>query len=404
MSKHENNSDYTEPEVKDRKGDLSKDWYIEFWFKNPNTGKKKRFQRKGGANYVHNAKGRLKFLGELRNNYSVMLASGWTPFEKFEPKIEPEKPESESKLVIQAIQEVLAYRKSYLKDEPYRNIELKYRVFSDWLIRHGHAESKLEDVNRATVLRFLDYIKKERANSNRTRNNYSSSLHAMFQTLVDRELIEVNPVKGIKKLPSRSERNKRFTPERVVEISDYLKEHDPYLLLFIRFCMYTFLRPATACSLKVSHIDTERWMIHYIRAYALKEGVPKTKIIVKSLQPILVNSGILSAPGDHYLFPANKDGVQSATHAPTTRAFGARFRRMKQKLKLDRMETMYGFRHTAAHDLYFSFLKSGLTRDQALGKLQVITGHASQEAMMNYLRDIGAIIPEDYSDDITLKF
>ena len=65
---------------------------------------------------------------------------------------------------------------------------------------------------------------------------------------------------------------------------------------------------------------------------------------------------------------------------------------------------IYSFRHTAALDLFYSFVKQGNTEREAILKLMPITGHATEAALRNYLRDIGGMLPKDYGSDYTLEF
>jgi hypothetical protein len=54
--------------------------------------------------------------------------------------------------------------------------------------------------------------------------------------------------------------------------------------------------------------------------------------------------------------------------------------------------------------LFHSFVKQNLTEREAILKLMPITGHATEAALRNYLRDIGGMLPKDYGSDYTLEF
>lgn len=49
-------------------------------------------------------------------------------------------------------------------------------------------------------------------------------------------------------------------------------------------------------------------------------------------------------------------------------------------------------------------MKQGLTEREAILKLMPITGHATETALRNYLRDVGGMLPKDYGSDYTLEF
>lgn len=71
---------------------------------------------------------------------------------------------------------------------------------------------------------------------------------------------------------------------------------------------------------------------------------------------------------------------------------------------LHKNHNIYSGRHTTTLDLYNSFKNQGLTDLESKHKLMTITRHKSISGLENYLRDIGASLPKDYSNDYTLNF
>lgn len=57
---------------------------------------------------------------------------------------------------------------------------------------------------------------------------------------------------------------------------------------------------------------------------------------------------------------------------------------------------MYSFCHTFIARLYNDFIKD-MTQNEAKSKLMLISGHKTMDALDKYLRDIDAVLPEDYS-------
>lgn len=66
------------------------------------------------------------------------------------------------------------------------------------------------------------------------------------------------------------------------------------------------------------------------------------------------------------------------------------------KLLLSEEYTLYSFRHTYITKLYKAFAKT-MTPFEVKSKLMLITGHANMAALEMYLRDIDAVLPEDFS-------
>lgn len=71
---------------------------------------------------------------------------------------------------------------------------------------------------------------------------------------------------------------------------------------------------------------------------------------------------------------------------------------------MDKDHSIYSTRHTVAVDLFLSSKEQGLTDLEAKHKLMPITRHKSLSGLENYLRDIGASLPKDYSKNYSINF
>ena len=69
---------------------------------------------------------------------------------------------------------------------------------------------------------------------------------------------------------------------------------------------------------------------------------------------------------------------------------------MKEHFKLGKDYGLYSFRHTFITKLYREIRKKQ-TPFEAKSVLMLITGHSSMTALEQYLRDIDAELPQDYS-------
>ncbi|HSO88016.1 MAG TPA: hypothetical protein VLQ91_15800 [Draconibacterium sp.] len=67
------------PVLFDSGGDLSKNWYIEFYVRNPRTNKLERQRIKQGINSIHTLKGRHALGENLIKEWGEKLRNGWTP-------------------------------------------------------------------------------------------------------------------------------------------------------------------------------------------------------------------------------------------------------------------------------------------------------------------------------------
>ncbi|MGC4040348.1 MAG: hypothetical protein QM710_06060 [Flavobacterium sp.] len=126
-----------------------------------------------------------------------------------------------------------------------------------------------------------------------------------------------------------------------------------------------------------------------------KNSLVKTKIIPE----ILINDlpDLSKINRNHYLFtPLAIDGEWETSETDKRDYFSKRFKKVKDHFKLGKDYGLYSFRHTFITKLYNEFAKT-MTPNEAKSKLMLITGHNTMDALEKYLRDIDAVLPEDYS-------
>ena len=244
-------------------------------------------------------------------------------------------------------------------------------------------------ITKKTVIEYLNEVLDN--TTPRTRNNTRIDLGSLFQTLEDNEIITENFIKKINVLKTTPERNKTYTNTLQADIYKYMEENDKILLLFVKFISYNYLRPIEVCRLQVGDLDLVDRKL-YVRA---KNSPVKTKIIPE----ILINElpDLSKMNKKHSLFTPFAIGGEWETSETDKRDyFSKRFKKVKDHFKLGKDYGLYSFRHTFITKLYREFAKA-MTPNEAKSKLMLITGHNTMDALEKYLRDIDAVLPEDYS-------
>lgn len=228
--------------------------------------------------------------------------------------------------------------------------------------------------------------------SARNRNNTRTAISSLFQVLEDNDVVQENFVKKINVLKSVPERNKTYTPKQVEDVFHYMKVNDPILLLFVQFISYNFLRPIEVCRLRIGDLDLKDKKL-YVRA---KNQPVKTKIIPDILLDKL--SGLEKLDSNALLFtPDRIGGLWEAKEGNRSGHFSKRFKTVKDHFSLGTDYGLYSFRHTFITKLYKK-LAIKLTPNEVKSKLMLITGHSTMKALEQYLRDIDAVLPQDYSN------
>lgn len=389
---------YSEPKIYDASGDLSKRWYVYFSFRNPQTNLlEKQTPIYGGANNFKTKQERYEVLNTYRKQLKRALEEGLSPYEDNQKALEAisEKPVLQTTLtkddssiaITEAFAIALKIKQSVLSKTSFPSFSSNVKRFEKWLLAKGVVS--VLAITKKIVIEYLNAVLDN--TTPRTRNNTRIDLGSLFQTLEDNEIITENFIKKINVLKATPERNKTYTTSLQADIYKYMEENDKILLLFVKFISYNYLRPIEVCRLQVGDLDLVDRKL-YVRA---KNSPVKTKIIPEILINELPDLSIMDK--NHSLFTPFAIGGEWETSETDKRDyFSKRFKKVKDHFKLGKDYGLYSFRHTFITKLYSEFAKA-MTPNEAKSKLMLITGHNTMDALEKYLRDIDAVLPEDYS-------
>ncbi|GAB5563766.1 MAG: hypothetical protein Wins2KO_08290 [Winogradskyella sp.] len=420
------NNKFTTPKINDFNGDLKKRWYVYFYYRNPETGKMQRMNNiYGGVNRLKTKSARYALLKLYMSRLEHFLNLGYDPFgnndelhskylkdEKEEIKtkttvssgqsnsesinIEALQPNSEYKREAQSISIEKAFKKAIeLKQnvvgkKTLEDYNARLNSLQRWLKKEYKSIVYIHEIQKSHIVKYLNQVLLN--SSARNRNNYRTVFSSIFQLLEDNDIIERNFIKSIKQIKSKPKRHKTYSDKEQERIFQHLEENDPILLLFIKFISYNFLRPVEVCRLKVKDINLEEQTLQY---------TSKTKnLAIKLIPDILFNQLpdlSLLDPNDFLFTPKKIGGKWNASEINRRTNFSKRFKKVKEELGFSEDHTLYSFRHTFITRLYKS-IKETKSPFEAKSILMQITGHETMEALVKYLRDINAELPNDYSD------
>ena len=382
-------SQYSAPKIYDANGDLSKRWYVYYSYRNPATDKLERQTPiYAGVNKFKNLKERKNAIKILAKAVENILENGFNPYDEDSVSVD----ETKNYSIPDAITFSLELKKNTLKDNSFRDFRIRIKSFEKWLLANGFENRYITAVNKKTIVTFLNSVLS--TTSAKNRNNTRAILSMFFQSLEDNDIIPDNFVKKINVLKSNPERNKTYSSKQEVDIFNYLKSNDELMLLFIQFISYNHLRPVEVVRLQIKDVNVKDRRL-YVRA---KNKAVKVKIIPEILLSTLPNLDKFNP--ESYLFTPNGIGQDWTTNETDKRDyFSKRFKKVKDSLGLGKDYGLYSFRHTFITKLYHEFAKNS-TPFEAKSKLMLITGHETMVALEKYLRDIDAVLPEDYSQHI----
>lgn len=393
---------YTEPKLYHggKSFDTSKRWYIYYSYEHPEQKDRHgnplmvrqpnitmKFNRK-----YKGKKERLMHFELVREALHEALKNGYSPYNS--------NFRAENKYTVgAALDFAYGLKKKSLSGSSERDYRSRLGQFKRYLEKKTYLQRNILELDKKLVNTYLNGILK--ASSARNRNNTRVVLSALFGELEANDIIPRNFVASIKVLKSNPKRNKTYSLEVVDGMFSFMEEHDPILLLFVKFISYNFLRPIEACRLRLGDINIKQKLIH-VRA---KNKLVKTKII----PDIVINEiqELAFSNSDHFLFTPKGIGPWESSEESRRDHFTKRFKDLKVKynnflraqgksFQLGTDYTLYSFRHTFITKLYRQIRKEH-SQTETRDRLMLITGHSTLKALNAYLRDIDAELPEDYS-------
>jgi len=360
-----------------------KRWYVYYSFEHPTlktkTGKLQKVRQ--APTYFNVNKDhkdfdeRLKVLKMVRNSIEKLLKDGFSPYETETTKDEHS--------VFNALDYALEIKKPDVKKTTFSGYETRVNMFKKFIEKKGFAHYTIRDIDKTVISQFLRTIE-----HSTNRNNTKRALSAVFSVLANEDLIEVNFIKEMQN-PQRTETHvKIYSEEDVNQITELLSQHDPTLLMFIKFISFMFWRPIEIVRIRIEDVDFTSNTI----VTESKTKAQKTKIIPNILRDEL-KEFMKGKTG--FLFKPDKIENWDLADEDKRKNFTKRFFRFRTKHKIDKEFKMYSFRHTYITKIYLELRKT-LSKHDAIQQLSLITGHESK-AIYNYIRVNDVELPEDYS-------
>ncbi|WP_196892123.1 tyrosine-type recombinase/integrase [Aureivirga marina] len=372
-------------------------WYIWFRFRNPETGEMKQFKVYNNLNRIKGISERLKTAKKIQRVLENHLAQGFSPFSEKESELNFNKEYNIIDAIDKAVEKKSkVWSASYIHQNKHQIDYLK-----EFLSKNKLDHLPAKSITKKHMIYLFEHISKKNLSAY-SYNNYRKVYLSLTNQMMQDEIIDKNFMIGIEKLPEKAVKNESLTDEQVNKLKKYLQENDTYLLTYIQFLTYSFLRPIEITRIKIGDINLKE---RTIKVQTKTEKISVIYIIDKLIE-LIEKMDIQNYPDDYYLFSKSEKPDTWITTREKSKAdfFSYRFLKVKRDLNLGDNYGIYSFRHTFIKNLYFSFLNQGLPPIDAKNKLITITRHTTIKTLDNYLRNIGAYLPEDYSKDFTIDF
>ena len=391
------------PHLVDAGGDLSKPWFVEYSVRNPRTDEMERKRIYEGFASAKTKEERYALAESLVKKYGDLLKSGWTPFDK-------EKVAYTDELAVQryaerwgkereSIPSIRMYLSEFLRlkqetviAHSFQTYRSKLRIFCEWAEHEGLDTLHVSCVNTDHIVDFLRYTVKENNVSRRTVKKYEELLHAFFEYLIRKGLLQSNPVRGIPNMGRVTDDAARPIPEKDRKVLlAYIKRNDPQLWIVCQMEYYCAIRPNELRQLRIGDIDLEAGLIR-VPSTISKNRKSEVVNLPNQLSSLLVDIGIEKWERDCYLFSAN--GQPGKTLLGKNN-FRFRFDRIRNKLGLPVEYKLYSFKYTGTSALVSAGIDTW--------ELQRHLRHKSIQTTEHYIRRNFAIksdVLKDHFPDI----
>lgn len=387
------------PIICDAGGDLSKNWFVEFYCRNPKSGKFERQKIYKGINKHHTVTERRKAAQQLCNEYCDKLKNGWSPYQDdlviYDDNLQYQtviknyrRAKSKNGTFIFYSSKFLDHIKSSVNEDgtlpTYRS---KLRMFNAWLESQSMHDVDISCIDQPVVYDFFSYIINDLERSAITIKKYRQILGAVFEFVKRDRKLFLNPCYD---LPS-TKRINDMTPQPIQKFDisifkEAIRESDPQLWLAINFEFYCFLRPGKEVRLlKVGDIDFGRGIIRInpVNAKTVERHVPIPLHFLKTLRD---DYKLHTYSRSLYVF--GKEGVPGTQHL-SKNILRYRFVKFREKLNMPPMYKLYSWKHTGN----ITAEASGIP----LRDLQLHNGHSSMQTTENYLKNKGIVISKTIS-------
>ncbi|WP_163398138.1 tyrosine-type recombinase/integrase [Flavobacterium fluviatile] len=399
----------------------NKRWYVYYYFRNPETGLMEKFKDYCKINTYKTVNERKEIGKVWVDAYTLLLSQGLNPFadnpisekilaEPLKKSVKPKAAETESfENIKYTVRTALNYaydnKLGTWKESTASDYITRLNVFLQWTKANKLDKIDIAELKDVHVIAFMNWLTmpkpKGRGVGGTSQDNYKRCLSGLFEKLVKDKIIDHNFLADVDTKKNDPIKNTPFTGYQVKEIREYLLQHDKQLYHFIQFVIFTFLRNREIIRLTAGDINLKE---KYLKIET-KTQARQTKRLVGPVLTYLNEINVSSLPKKAHLFTnTGAFEIWDASEKTKVDHFGNRFKKVKNHFGYGDEYGIYSFRHTAALDLFFSHIKKGLTEREAILKLMPATGHASEDALRNYLRDIGGMLPKDYGADYTLEF
>jgi integrase len=377
------------PKLNDCNGNMKKQWFIYFSYRNPADNKMTRFRVYDGFTQNFSKKAKYAHAEELIQEYDGKLKSGWNPF------VDDTKAVYEDTLRYATVARIYKGARSGNKTfNYYSNLFLpevkglaymtykayvsKYRIFDAWLVKNGYGGNDISTFTPDLMRQFFLYLINDEKLARITINKYRHMLERMFNWCVKMKYLKISPIQDLPDTTRENDQAPRPINEADIDkLVNKIKQTDRQLFLTVQLEYYCFLRPGLEIrKARIKWFDLARGTITIPREM-VKTRHDKIVVIPNQFREYLISEWKLHLfPPDYFIIGPN--GV------PGERTLGSnnlrnRFNIIRDSLGLPQQYKLYSWKHTGNARAADAGIPAYHRQKQ--------NGHASMRTLEEYLKN-----------------
>lgn len=355
----------------DHKGNVAKEWYVEYYVFDCQKGCDVLKRHKKGINTSLNTSKRYEALFKWYDHYVKLLENGWQLNETDKTEIS-----ILQKSFVAVVDWVKIKKTPYIRPSTIAKWNTTIKYCAAYFDKY-FPTLKFIDVNYDHLKGYVAQM--EKSIGAKSFNNEVTNLRAVYN-LLQREFPEKiipNWANKIRKLPvPKGLKHLPFTESQMKQLVEVL---EPQHYLFVSFVYYCAIRPRQELrGLKVSDLLDNKLRIPSTTA---KNRSNQYVAIPNKLQALINQYEIRNYPADFYIFGNNGVPGERITH---NAFFYRRIRKVLDSLGFEANKyDIYSFKHTGVVDLF----NSGAD----IKDIQQHCRHSEVATTDKYLRDLGLI-------------
>jgi integrase len=369
-------------------GDLSKGWFVELGFRDPQSGKMVRKRYYDGFAVLRTKKARIELGDKLIMKLTEKLLRGWIPLDDIEKVVYVDELEYHQAAQVygrrrETNKNIRFYASEYITlikntkaKKTFESYRGKIRELIAWLEKSKLVDNDLSTFDSNIMHLFFDHLIIEKKLAGVTIEKYRINIQAFFIYLVERKVLMNSPVPKID-IPETGEDFAAvpFLDDDMALLLSAIRDEDPQLYLAAMLQYFCFIRPGDELlKLKIKQINFVTRTVHIPKDVA-KKRCDRTMDIPQQLYELLLENGLNRMNKEMYVVgPTGRPGYNPIG----MNTLRSRFNVHRDRMKMNTQYKWYSFKHTGAGKL----LESGATIVEVMNQL----GHTDIASTYHYIK------------------